>query len=107
MAQIACYFISGSPPCWSIMLALAAKGLPYAPRRLDNSKREHKSHVFSIHTSRGTNNGPEHYAYARMRSHEHSSPGPLRGLKRDIFEGPSQRVRCVEPPLSVLGHGPL
>ncbi len=32
-------------------------------------------------------NGPEHYAYPRMRRFEHSSPGPLRGLKRDIFEG--------------------
>ena len=32
-------------------------------------------------------NGPEHYAYERMRKYEHRSPGPLRGLKRDIWEG--------------------
>ncbi len=32
-------------------------------------------------------NGPEHYAYARMKNFEHRSNGPLRGLKRDIWEG--------------------
>lgn len=32
-------------------------------------------------------NGPEHYAYERVRRHEHRSVGPLRGLKRDLFEG--------------------
>ncbi|MEM1449247.1 MAG: arylsulfatase [Planctomycetota bacterium] len=32
-------------------------------------------------------NGPEHYAYPRIRRYEHRSPGPLRGLKRDVFEG--------------------
>ena len=32
-------------------------------------------------------NGPERYAYDRVRNHRHSSSGPLRGLKRDIFEG--------------------
>lgn len=32
-------------------------------------------------------NGPEHYAYERLRRHEHRSMGPLRGLKRDIWEG--------------------
>lgn len=25
------YFISGSPPCWSVMLALEVKGLAYTP----------------------------------------------------------------------------
>lgn len=53
MAKIECYFISGSPPCWSIMLALAAKGLSYEPRRLDNSKREHKSEAFLAINPRG------------------------------------------------------
>ncbi len=32
-------------------------------------------------------NGPERYAYDRVRNHEHRSSGPLRGLKRDIWEG--------------------
>lgn len=34
-----------------------------------------------------SDNGPEHYAYPRARDHGHESAGPLRGLKRDIFEG--------------------
>ncbi len=32
-------------------------------------------------------NGPEHYAYARDEKYGHWSPHPLRGLKRDIYEG--------------------
>lgn len=32
-------------------------------------------------------NGPEHYAYDRVRERDHRSMGPLRGLKRDIYEG--------------------
>ncbi len=32
-------------------------------------------------------NGPEHYAYERVRKYDHRSMGPLRGLKRDIWEG--------------------
>ena len=32
-------------------------------------------------------NGPEHYAYARVRDSQHRSTGPLRGLKRDVYEG--------------------
>ena len=32
-------------------------------------------------------NGPEHYAYDRIRNFQHRSMGPLRGLKRDIWEG--------------------
>jgi arylsulfatase A len=32
-------------------------------------------------------NGPEHYAYSRIQKHDHRSMGPLRGLKRDIWEG--------------------
>lgn len=32
-------------------------------------------------------NGPEHYAYARDRNFNHWSSEPLRGLKRDIYEG--------------------
>jgi glutathione S-transferase len=37
------YFISGSPPCWSVMLALEVKRLDFHPHRLDNSKSEQKS----------------------------------------------------------------
>lgn len=32
-------------------------------------------------------NGPEHYAYERLKNFEHRSAGELRGLKRDIYEG--------------------
>lgn len=32
-------------------------------------------------------NGPEHYAYARDEKYGHWSPHPLRGLKRDVYEG--------------------
>ena len=32
-------------------------------------------------------NGPEHYAYDRVKNSGHRSMGPLRGLKRDIWEG--------------------
>lgn len=32
-------------------------------------------------------NGPERYAYDRILKFEHRSMGPLRGLKRDIWEG--------------------
>ncbi len=32
-------------------------------------------------------NGPEQYAYNRLRNFNHRSAGPLRGLKRDIWEG--------------------
>lgn len=32
-------------------------------------------------------NGPERYAYNRLREFGHRSAGPLRGLKRDLYEG--------------------
>ena len=54
MTKTEIYFISGSPPCWSIMLALTLKGLSFAPRRLNNSKREHKSASFLDINPRGT-----------------------------------------------------
>lgn len=34
-----------------------------------------------------SDNGPEHYAYPRAKKFEHQSSGPLRGLKRDVWEG--------------------
>jgi arylsulfatase A len=34
-----------------------------------------------------SDNGPETYAYERVRKFEHRSMGPLRGLKRDLWEG--------------------
>ncbi len=34
-----------------------------------------------------SDNGPEHYAYDRIRNFQHRSMGPLRGLKRDLWEG--------------------
>ena len=53
MTQREVYFISGSPPCWTVMLALAVKELAYTPRRLDNAKREHKSPEFLAINPRG------------------------------------------------------
>jgi arylsulfatase A len=34
-----------------------------------------------------SDNGPETYAYERIRRYGHRSMGPLRGLKRDLWEG--------------------
>ncbi|MGI9457038.1 MAG: sulfatase family protein, partial [Aeoliella sp.] len=34
-----------------------------------------------------SDNGPERYAYNRIRNFDHHSSGPLRGLKRDVWEG--------------------
>jgi len=34
-----------------------------------------------------SDNGPEYYAYDRIRKYNHRSMGPFRGLKRDIWEG--------------------
>ena len=47
------YIISGSPPCWTVMLALEVKGLPYCLRRLDNAKREQKSAEYLAVNPRG------------------------------------------------------
>ena len=47
------YFISGSPPCWTVMLALEVKGLTYSQHRLDNAKREQKSPEFLAVNPRG------------------------------------------------------
>ena len=43
-----------------------------------------ESNTIVIFTS---DNGPERYAYPRDRKFEHWSSAPLRGLKRDIYEG--------------------
>lgn len=47
------YFISGSPPCWSVMLAMAVKGLAYSPERLGNTAREQKAPEFLAINPRG------------------------------------------------------
>ncbi len=39
-------------------------------------------------------NGPEKYAYDRVKNFQHRSMGPLRGLKRDLWEG-GHRVPCI------------
>lgn len=53
MAKTQCYFISGSPPCWSVMLALEAKGVTYEPKRLSNSAGDQKSETFRAINPRG------------------------------------------------------
>ncbi len=53
MTQRYLYFISGSPPCWTVMLALEVKGLAYRQKRLDNAKREQKSPEFLKINPRG------------------------------------------------------
>ncbi len=51
-------------------------------RALDeNGFRDNTLVIFS------SDNGPEHYAYDRVRNTGHRSMGALRGLKRDIYEG--------------------
>jgi glutathione S-transferase len=53
------YFISGSPPCWSMMLALEVKSLAYTPQRLDNAKREQKSPEYLAINPRGEGAGTD------------------------------------------------
>lgn len=40
------FWISGSPPCWRIMLAMEVKGLDYVSTRFDNAKGEQKNPEF-------------------------------------------------------------
>jgi arylsulfatase A len=47
-------------------------------------KRGFDKNTLVIFTS---DNGPERYAYERVKAHGHRSMGPLRGLKRDLWEG--------------------
>ena len=53
MTQWELYFISGSPPCWTTMLAMEVKGIAYTPKRLDNAKREQKAPAFLKINPRG------------------------------------------------------
>ena len=54
----------------------------------DNGFRDNTLVIFT------SDNGPETYAYERVRKFGHRSMGPLRGLKRDIYEG-GHRVPMV------------
>ena len=47
------YWISGSPPCWRVMLALEAKGITYESQRLDAAKEEHKTDAYLAINARG------------------------------------------------------
>ncbi len=47
----------------------------------ESGQADHTIVVFSA------DNGPEHYAYARDEKYGHWSAHPLRGLKRDLYEG--------------------
>ncbi len=47
------FWISGSPPSWRVMLALAAKGIAFTSRRLDSAKGEHKSAAYLALNPRG------------------------------------------------------
>ena len=47
----------------------------------DNGFAENTLVIFS------SDNGPESIAYPRIQNHGHSSMGPLRGLKQDVWEG--------------------
>lgn len=49
-----------------------------------------------------SDNGPERYAYERTRAFGHRSMGPLRGLKRDLWEGGHRVPMIVRYP----GHVP-
>ncbi len=61
-----------------------------------------KAHGFADNTLVifSADNGAEVYAYARIQSFAHRSSGPLRGVKRDLWEGGHRVpfiVRCVAP----------
>ncbi len=56
--------------CGELLKALEASG--------------HAENTIVIFTA---DNGPEHYAYARDKKFAHWSAKPLRGLKRDVYEG--------------------
>jgi arylsulfatase A len=70
-----------------------------------------KKHGFSENTLVifSADNGPEHYAYERLKNYGHRSMGPLRGLKRDIWEG-GHRVPFIvqwpgKVPAGSVNHG--
>ena len=50
-----------------------------------------------------SDNGPEDIAYARIRNHGHKSSGPLRGVKRDIWEGGHRVPFVVRWPAAIEG----
>ena len=47
------YWISGSPYAWTVMLAMAVKGLSYESRLLDRTRDEHKAAEFLAINPRG------------------------------------------------------
>ncbi len=53
MAETEVYWISGSPPSWSALLALEVKRIEYDSHRLDNAKKEQKSEAFLAVNPRG------------------------------------------------------
>lgn len=64
------YVVETDAACGKLMAALEASG--------------QAGNTIVIFTS---DNGPEHYAYERDAKFDHWSAFPLRGLKRDIYEG--------------------
>lgn len=53
MSDYELFWISGSPPCWRVMLAMEVKGLSYASTRFDNAKGEQKNPEFLKINPRG------------------------------------------------------
>jgi arylsulfatase A len=49
-------------------------------------------------------NGPERYAYDRIHNFQHRSSGPLRGLKRDVWEGGHREPFIVRWPGTVKAN---
>lgn len=47
-----------------------------------------------------SDNGPERTAYPRIKTHDHYSMGPLRGVKRDLWEGGHRVPLIVSYPAS-------
>ncbi len=53
MSDYEVFWISGSPPCWRVMLAMEVKGLDYKSTRFDNAKGEQKNPGFLKINPRG------------------------------------------------------
>jgi arylsulfatase A len=81
------YVVQTDATVGKILQALDAQGL-----------RENTIVIFTA------DNGPERYAYDRIHNFQHRSSGPLRGLKRDVWEGGHREPFIVRWPGTVKAN---